>query len=210
MSASADDSKRSPEVERWIGAAHDGSRSALGRLLEACRPYLLLIANEELSPELITKAGASDLVQESFLDAQRDFEGFRGKSEAELRAWLRRILLNNIANFSRLFRDTDKRQLDREVAQNDMAIEKELLEALHNHGQSPSSEVAARERDAALGWSMTKLPELHRQVIRWRNYERCTFEEIGGRLGRSAEAARKLWARAVEQLQQLLDSPDAP
>jgi RNA polymerase sigma-70 factor (ECF subfamily) len=205
VSASADDSKRSPEVERWIGAAHDGSRSALGRLLEACRPYLLLIANEELSPELITKAGASDLVQESFLDAQRDFEGFRGKSEAELRAWLRRILLNNIANFGRLFRDTDKRQLDREVARDDTAIEE-----LRDQGESPSSEVAARERDAALGWSMTKLPELHRQVIRWRNYERCTFEEIGGRLGRSAEAARKLWARAVEQLQQLLDSPDAP
>jgi RNA polymerase sigma-70 factor (ECF subfamily) len=209
VSASPEDSRRSADIEHWIGAAHDGSRSALGRLLEAYRPYLLLVANQELSPELMTKAGASDLVQESFLEAQRDFEGFRGKSESELRAWLRRILLNNIAHLSRLFRDTDKRQLDREVAQNDTAIEKELLEALHNHGQSPSSEVADRERDAALERSMAKLPELHRQVIRWRNYERCAFEEIGGRLGRSAEAARKLWARAVEQLQQLLDSPDA-
>jgi RNA polymerase sigma-70 factor (ECF subfamily) len=205
VSASADDPKRSADVERWIGAAHEGSRSALGRLLEACRPYLLLVANEELAPELITKAGASDLVQESFLEAQRDFEGFRGKSEAELRAWLRRILLNNIASFSRLFRDTDKRQLDREVARDDTAIEE-----LRDQGESPSSEVAARERDAALARSMAKLPELYRQVIRWRNYERCTFEEIGGRLGRSAEAARKLWARAVEQLQQLLESPDAP
>jgi RNA polymerase sigma-70 factor, ECF subfamily len=196
-------------VERWIGAAHDGSRSALGRLLEACRAYLLLVANEQLSPELLTKAGASDLVQESFLEAQRDFRGFRGKSEAELRAWLRRILLNNIANLSRHFRDTDKRQLGREIARDDTEIE-EVFGALHDQGESPSSEAAARERDAALGRSMAKLPEVHRQVIRWRNYERCTFEEIGGRLGRSAEAARKLWARAVEQLQQLLDSPDAP
>jgi RNA polymerase sigma-70 factor (ECF subfamily) len=167
---------------------------------------LLLVANKELSPELMAKAGASDLVQESFMEAQRGFEGFRGKSETELRAWLRRILLNNIANLSRQFRDTDKRLLGRETARDDTAIEG----LLDDKGESPSSVVAGREQDAALGRSMAKLPELHRQVIRWRNYERCTFEEIGGRLGRSAEAARKLWARAVEQLQQLLDSPDAP
>jgi RNA polymerase sigma-70 factor (ECF subfamily) len=170
---------------------------------------LLLVARKELSPELLKKAGASDLVQESFLEAQRGFEGFRGKSEAELRAWLRRILLNNIANLSRLFRDTDKRQLDREVAGEDTAIEG-LVDILSDRCESPSSQVAAHERDEALERSMAQLPELYRQVIRWRNYERCTFEEIGGRLGRSAEAARKLWARAVEQLQQLLDSPDAP
>jgi RNA polymerase sigma-70 factor (ECF subfamily) len=170
---------------------------------------LLLVARNELSPELMKKAGASDLVQESFLEAQRGFEGFRGKNEAELRAWLRRILLNNIANLSRLYRDTDKRRLDREVAGEDTAIE-ELVDILDDKGESPSSQVAAHERDAALDRSMAKLPELYRQVIRWRNYERCAFEEIGGRLGRSAEAARKLWARAVEQLQQLLDSPDAP
>jgi RNA polymerase sigma-70 factor (ECF subfamily) len=166
---------------------------------------LLLLANKELSPELRTKAGASDLVQESFLDAQRDFGDFHGKSEAELRAWLRRILLNNVANFSRLFRNTGKRQLYREVAQHDT-----LIGELRYQGESPSSEVAARERDAELEMAMARLAEIHRQVIRWRNYERCTFEEIGGRLGRSAEAARKLWSRAVEQLQKLLEPPDVP
>ena len=199
---------RSSEIERWISDARHGSRSSLGHLLEACRPYLLLMANEELSPKLLAKAGASDLVQESFLEAQRDFERFQGTSEPELLAWLRRILLNNIATFGRLFRETGKRQLDREVALSDTALD-QLLLALVDRGESPSSVVAGRERDGVLKQCLGRLPEQYRQVIRWRNYDRCSFEEIGDRMGRSAEAARKLWARAIEHLQQFLDSPHA-
>ena len=101
---------------RWLPEARAGSPEALGRLLEACRRYLLLVAERELDPALRPKGGASDLVQETFLEAQRDFAGFRGRSQPELRAWLRQILRNNLANFHRRFRDADKRRLDREVS----------------------------------------------------------------------------------------------
>src|SRR5262245_9801346 len=80
------------------------------RLLEALRGYLLMVAGEELDPALRAKGGASDLVQETFLEAHRDFNQFRGADEAELLAWLRRLLLNNVANFGRRYRGTEKRQ----------------------------------------------------------------------------------------------------
>jgi RNA polymerase sigma factor (sigma-70 family) len=57
----------------------------------------------------------------------------------------------------------------------------------------------AREQDEALERALAQLPESSGQVIRWRNYERCSFEEIGRRLGKSAEAARKVWVRAVRE-----------
>src|SRR5437879_7391033 len=99
-----------------LRAAQTGSREALGQALEACRGYLLVIAEQELAPELRAKGGASDLVQQTFLDAQRDFAVFRGSSEAELRSWLRRILLDNLANFHRRYRQTAKRWIGHEVA----------------------------------------------------------------------------------------------
>ena len=89
-----------------IPAARAGSKEAIGGALEACRGYLLGIAERELDADLRAKGGASDLVQDTFLEAQRDFAGFRGETQADLLAWLRRLLLNNLANFARTYRQT--------------------------------------------------------------------------------------------------------
>ena len=89
-------------------AARNGSKNALGDLLENYRNCLLLIAQQEIDPRLLTKGGASDLVQETFLEAQRDFAGFQGDSKEELLAWLRQLLRNNLANFARRYRNTRK------------------------------------------------------------------------------------------------------
>jgi RNA polymerase sigma-70 factor (ECF subfamily) len=193
-------------VAEWIRLARNGSAEALGRLLEECRPYLLLVANQELPSELRGKAGASDLVQETFLQAQGHFDGFRDDGEVELLAWLRRILLNNVANHKRRYCGTDKRQLAREVPLADGSAADAL--GVRAPDPSPSSLVAAQEQDAALCRALERLPEEYRQVVTWRSYDRLPFDEIGRRLGRSPEAARKLWVRAVEQLQQELATTD--
>src|SRR5262249_865862 len=159
------------------------------------------------APELIVKTGVSDLVQESFLEAQQDFPRFAGTSEAELLAWLRRILLNNVASTSRHFRDTGKRQLDREVSISDTPLA-QLLDNVEDPGESPSARALGREQDRALQEALSQLPESYGQVIQWRNYERLSFEEIGRRLDRSAEAARKLWTRAIAALQKRLERSD--
>src|SRR6516162_3607856 len=104
-----------PETDKLLAAARAGSAEALGKALETCRRYLLLVAERRLDPKLRAKGGASDLVQETFLEAQRDFDAFRGTSEAELLAWLSRLLLNNVGNFARRYRGTDKRDVGREV-----------------------------------------------------------------------------------------------
>src|SRR5262249_18371673 len=104
-----------PAFLERLARARAGDGEALGRLLDGCRGYLLLIARQELDADLQAKGGASDLVQDTFVDAQRDFIRFVGGDEAELLAWLRRILLNNLANFTRGFRETEKRKVALEV-----------------------------------------------------------------------------------------------
>ena len=196
---------RGARVGEWIRLARAGSAEALGRLLETLRPYLLLVANEELPAWLRGKVGASDLVQETCLQAQGHFDRFRDDGEAELLAWLRRILLNNVATLQRRY-SADKRQVAREVPLAECGADG-LLD-LPLPGPSPSSFAAARERDAALLRALERLPEEYRQVVHWRSYGRLPFDEVGRRMGRSAEAARKLWVRAIERLQQGLDGCD--
>src|SRR5271168_577725 len=103
------------ELEAWIDQARCGDREALGRALSSVRDYLLLVANEGLEPELKAKGNASDLVQETFLQAQRGVETFRGRTASEWRHWLRKILIRNMAQERRRFAATGKRQVQREV-----------------------------------------------------------------------------------------------
>ncbi len=167
-------------------------------MLQQFRGYLLAIANEELPEELKGKIGGSDLVQETFLEAQRDFAAFRGQNEELFRGWLRQILRNNLVNATRHYRDTGKRQAAREVRLG------EAHQNLPQDQESPGARLLHQERDLDLQHALEQLPPQYRQAIQWRNYERLSFEEIGQRLQRSAEAARHLWIRALEKLKDLL------
>jgi RNA polymerase sigma-70 factor (ECF subfamily) len=192
-------------VDRWIEAAGRGSGEALGRLLAYFRPYLLAVANDHLEPDLQAKLGASDLVQDTFMLAQRDFGQFRGRSEEELLAWLRQILLHNLANLSRQYRQTDKRQIEREIRQGDAS---DLLLGLADEGSTPSGKAVHRERDEALARALAQLSAEQREVIQLRSYSRLSFAEVGRRMQRSEEAARKLWTRAIQRLQEILGPAD--
>lgn len=194
------------DADRQIRDAQDGADGALGAVLEGCRQYLLLVANDQLDAELRDKVGASDLVQDTFLDAQRGFGRFHGTTREELLAWLRRILLNNLTDARRRYREGGKRDVGREVALAD-ANGDELGRDLAREDDSPEGRLAAVEQSESLRRALDQLPEASRQVIEWRNYELCSFAEVGRRLGKSEEAARKVWARAVEQLQKLLEPP---
>lgn len=81
----------------------------MGQLLEHYRGYILSLANDELDVDLVARVAPSDLVQETCLQAARDFPNFEGSTEAELRTWLRRILLNNLGDLRRRFLGTQKR-----------------------------------------------------------------------------------------------------
>jgi RNA polymerase sigma-70 factor (ECF subfamily) len=188
------------EVVRWLASARGGSLEALGQVLDACRGYLLRIAGRRLSAELRSKGGASDLVQQTFLDAQRQFERFQGESEKELLAWLRQILLHNLAHFQRRYRATGKRDLDREVPLTDQASSTDGGADLATQTPSPSEHAIAHEEAEAVQRALERLPEEYRQVLALRHQEQLTFEEIGKRLGRSTSGARALWLRAVERL----------
>jgi RNA polymerase sigma-70 factor (ECF subfamily) len=189
----------------WLSAARQGSRDALGSALEACRRYLLSVARQELNEDLRAKGGASDLVQDTFLEAQRAFDHFQGSSEVQLRAWLRQLLHHRASKFRRRYRTTRKRQLGRETA-----LTAASLPATGEDLHSPSAQLIAHEQVQRLCQALERLPADYRQVITLRYLERHTFEEIGRLMQRTPNAARLLWLRAIEQVRQHLRCPDEP
>ena len=196
-------------MPRWLGEARDGSGEALGHLFERCRPYLLLVADRDLPADIQGKVSSADLVQETFLKAHDHFDRFRGDTEAELFAWLAQILRNTLASVKRYYLDTDKRQARLEVSLHTGPLAG-LANAIADPSPSPSGHALAREAEVEMARVLGWLPALYRQVIHWRHWEQRSFEEIGRLTGRSAEAARQLWRRALEQLQHFVDPAPEP
>jgi RNA polymerase sigma-70 factor (ECF subfamily) len=195
-------SRSANQTMELIDQARSGSNEALGQLLDRCRRYLLRIAGEDLDPRLQPKGGASDIVQETFLEAQRDFREFRGDSEPELLAWLRHRLQYRMSKFARHHRHTAKRAARREIPLDGGGSCSGTGPALVDDQLSPSECALVGERDHLLEQAMERLPEEYRRVIDLRHREGLSFEAIGAIQARTPNSARKLWARAIERLKQ--------
>jgi RNA polymerase sigma-70 factor (ECF subfamily) len=159
------------------------------------------------------RADASDLVQETFLDACRDFGQFRGQTEGELVAWLRKILVYNLARLVQQQVGTQKRDVRREISleQHLAGLEASSANfdaALQGRHSSPSALAHRRERAAVVADYLARLPADYREVLVLRNLEGLAFKEVARRMERSPGAVRILWVRALDQLRQLLEQED--
>jgi RNA polymerase sigma-70 factor (ECF subfamily) len=195
--------------DQLLGEARTGNANALGRLLELYRNYLAMLARLQLGHRLQAKVDASDLVQETFLEAHRDFDQFRGDSERELVAWLRQILATNLANQVKRYHGTQRRdvRLERRIA-DDLDESSRLLDiGLVAPDNSPSQQAAGREQTVLLADALQRLPDDYREVLVLRHLEGLSFPQIGERMTRSADAVKKLWARALDRLRRSLGGP---
>jgi RNA polymerase sigma-70 factor (ECF subfamily) len=192
-----------------LARARGGDPAARGELLELYHNYLRVLARAQLDRSLRVRLDESDLVQETLLEALRDFRQFAGSSERELVGWLRRILVRNLADQVKRHRAhaRDWKRQESLEALLDRSCQ-EVHDALGRDVSTPSAQAARREQAVLLADALARLPDDYARVIVLRNLERLPFEEVAARMGRSAGAARMLWARALERLgRELGDRP---
>jgi RNA polymerase sigma-70 factor, ECF subfamily len=195
-----------------IDDAHSGSAGALGKLFDECRVYLLLVANKKLERCLQAKVGASDLVQETFLQAQAIFDRFEGHSKQELLAWLKRILEFKLAQATRTFVVAQKRKAAKEIPI-DVVKHGLVTDSRRDDEASPSGVLELSENRERLRRALRQLPVDYRLAIEFRNFEQRSFAELGAALNRTPAAARMVWVRAIAQLEvelQRLAEPSRP
>ncbi len=184
-------------------ARRDGQN--LGPLLEAYRSYLTMLARIQIDDRMKSKTDASDLVQECFMAAHRHFASFRGTTEAEFLAWLRRILASNVSAIMRQFKGAQRRDVHLEQRlTHEIDRSSQIAGGLAGSQTSPSDRAVLRERAVLLADALESLPSHYRQVILLRDLKGLSYPEVGRRMDRSAEAVRKIWIRALAELHELL------
>ena len=192
-------------IAGWLAAARAGDAAARDRLFAACRSFVATAARFHLQRRLQAKVDASDVVQQSLLEAHHGFDGFAGETPQEWLAWLKRIVAHNAFDVAKRYRGTAKRDAGREVP---LAAHDDASHGWHeppiDPASSPSGRVIRWEQELLLAAAMEALADDHREVLFLRNIERLPFEEVARRMGRSSGACRMLWMRAIAAVRERL------
>ena len=189
-------------VQALLLEIRDGNHTVIGHLLESYSSYLTVLARIQIGRRLRGKADPSDIVQEVFLDAHRQMQQFRGTTEAEFSAWLRRMLAGQIALLLRRFLGTKGRdiQMERELTMQIDHSSQIMDRGLMANDGTPSQHASRREQSVLLAEALTKLPADYREVIILRHLEALSFLEVSQRMSRSEDSVQKLWVRALASL----------
>lgn len=193
-----------PSLVKLLAQARTGDHGARDELFDRCRNYVSFVARAQVETWLRRKVDASDIVQQTMLEAHRAFDQFRGESEQEWLAWLKRILNNNAADFVRHYRTTQKRRVSREVPLERQVDGEEVRFEPAAPIDSPSQLVMQYEDEIRLADAISQLSEDHQEVILLRNVQRLPFEDVAEQMNRTRPATQMLWMRAIKKLQQLL------
>jgi RNA polymerase sigma-70 factor, ECF subfamily len=203
----------STAVEVLISRAKSGDQDALGRLSYLYRDYLLQIATRKLGNRLRAKVASSDLVQDVLLDFPTTIAQLRGESEADLRRYLRQVILNRVARAGRYYCHTAMRNVGREVSIGEGSAGNGSVQggaSLTDFALTPLTRLVANEENLLLQAALGRLPHDYRRVIELRDLAGKPWNEVGTTLGRSADAARQLWYRAIAELRVVWEQGENP
>jgi RNA polymerase sigma-70 factor (ECF subfamily) len=169
---------------------------------EEHREYLRLLARLQLDPQLRTAMDPSDIVQQTLLAAHEKLDQFRGRTDVELRAWLRAILANQLALAARRHGRAYGRGRSLEEALERSSAR--LGKFLASEQSSPSQGAMKAERLIELAAALARLPEDQRTALELRHLRGLSVPAVAEAMGRSTVSVTGLLYRGGKGLRELM------
>lgn len=177
---------------------------ALGRLLVDYTHYLSWTARNCLDDRIRHRVSEADVVQETFANAIKYFDNFRGTSTAEFASWLRKILINCVARQTERHLVTAGRDARREISL--QALQQRADKSTYSmidlvsNDRSPSARIEDFERLHALIGIVEQLSPEQRDCVKMRHLDGLSFREVAHELNCSETAARMRYSRGIEKI----------
>ena len=151
------------------------------------------------------KIEASDLIQQTLLDAHEKLHQFRGQSEPEMAKWLSQMLANNISDAMRALR-RKKRDIARERpldvgGRSSIRCAADWVAADQT---SPSLAVSKAEQVLELSEAISGLPQSQQEVIVLHHLQGHSLADVAEHLNTTTSAVAGLLYRGLKSLRKIL------
>jgi len=190
--------------EELARRAAEGDQQALSTLYERHLPRLRARVRRRLPTVLRARLAESDLVQEGWLATAGGMPRFRDQGTGSFGRWLQGIVDNKIREQIRNHLYTFRRDARRERAPTEDAP------SSPGHEPTPSMALSAREDRDGLARALAALPDRYRELLHLVHGEGSSLVDAGEKLGITANAARKVYGRAVGMLGDLMAKQEPP
>ena len=207
--AGIDDRSAAKEERELVARLRTGDERAFGELVDGCHATMLAVAQAHVR----SRASAEEVVQEAWVGVIRGLDGFEGRSS--LKTWILRIVVNTAK--TRGVREARSVPL--------IALEGDGVPAVEPHRfrgpddpytggwkvfpanwhRLPEETLHQREALGVIVATISALPPAQRAVIRMRDVEGCSPEEVCAALDVSEGNQRVLLHRARSRVRAALE-----
>lgn len=201
------DSHADPENE-WSLLASDRSEQSADwtEIMLRHRDRLRRMVDVRMHPRLQGRVDASDVIQETFIEAARVLKNGQQNQDIPVYLWLRRLANQKLIQAHRQHLQAVGRDARREQAQvaEPQASSVSIARYLIGNFTSPSLQAIRQERESMLQRGLEQLEPLDREVLALRHFEQLSGPESAEILGISHDAVKKRYIRALEKLQRIM------
>ena len=197
---------RPDDEERLLEEARAGDPAAFCTLFDRHVAELEGSIRRRMSPGVRRKVSVSDVVQEARIVAFQKLAAFERRGAGAFRAWLLAIARLQAHRAVRRHASTAKRDAGREVSRADAASSPSAVA----HDPSPVDAAIASEVRESVARTLARLPPDYREVLRLTQFEGLTLRDAAERMGRTREATKKLYGRAMIRFTSAIDSEARP
>ena len=209
MNRSREPIMKNEREQELLQRANGGDRNALGELMEIYRPKIQRVIEFRIDSGLRGRVDASDVLQETFVEAVRRFDYFLQNKKTSLFLWLRFLALQKLDELYRHHFGAQKRDANREVSifrqPNKNETTAQIAAQLLGDLTSPSRALLRDEARDMIESALTSLDELDQEVLALRHFEQLSNHEVAEALGIQSAAASKRFVRALQRLKAIID-----
>lgn len=195
------------EFDKVLSASQNGEAEFCA-VLDAHRPRLKRLVELRLDRKIRGRVDASDVVQETTIEAFQRVDDYLKQPDVPLFVWLRFLVLQKIAQFHRKHLGTLARDASREISINRPRPAASAALAAQLVGNfTAASEVAVRaEMKLRLEDALNSLDTMDREVLSLRHFEQLSQKETASVLEITEKAAGSRYLRALARLKKIVEA----
>jgi RNA polymerase sigma-70 factor (ECF subfamily) len=192
----------SAQTNQLLDQLRAGDQEAADRLFALYHPELLAFIGKRMNPKLRRRLGASDVVQETLVEASRRLENYLAEPAMPFHLWLQQIARDRLI-MERRRHQAGRRNVDREVPLPD-SCGPTPANRLVDPASTPGQHVARQEIENQVRQAIEQMPENDRTILQMRYLQELPNQEAAAALGIDPVAASQRYGRALRKLQKLL------